>query len=270
VFEGESHNFWELVYIDKGELVITAGSEKYVLKQGELAFHYPNEFHAIAASNSSASNIIVASFDCHSRAMQQFKHKIMVLSGDEKEYLYAAVNLSRKAYIDYLEPCNETEAVGGMRLRENAIPGTQQLIKINLEHFLILLYQRKEGMHIQSRAHSFENRYRLKSTENVIKAFLDEHIHEKINLEMIATHCGYSVSQIKKLFREETGDSIINFAIQLKMAEAKRLICEGNRSFTEIAQMLGYDNIFYFSRLFKAKEGMTLTEYSRSIGQLEE
>ena len=37
-FPGESHDFWEFIYIDKGELVVTAGASKYLLKAGELAF----------------------------------------------------------------------------------------------------------------------------------------------------------------------------------------------------------------------------------------
>ena len=44
---GESHDFWELVYVDRGELEIRAGDDLRHLKQGEIAFHQPNEFHSV-------------------------------------------------------------------------------------------------------------------------------------------------------------------------------------------------------------------------------
>ena len=41
-FEGEIHNFWEFVCVDKGEVVITAGKKNLTLKKGEVVFHKPN------------------------------------------------------------------------------------------------------------------------------------------------------------------------------------------------------------------------------------
>ena len=44
-FEGESHNFWEFICVDKGEVGVTAGDSFTILKKGDIAFHQPNEFH---------------------------------------------------------------------------------------------------------------------------------------------------------------------------------------------------------------------------------
>ena len=46
-FEGESHNFWELVYVDRGEATIVADDKQHILRQGEAYFHKPNQFHNI-------------------------------------------------------------------------------------------------------------------------------------------------------------------------------------------------------------------------------
>ena len=54
-FAGESHDYWELIYVDRGRMLITAGSQQYVLKAGELAFHCPNEFHAAACAISTTA-----------------------------------------------------------------------------------------------------------------------------------------------------------------------------------------------------------------------
>ena len=68
VFDGESHNFWEMVYIDKGRVQVRRDEATLVLSQGEILFHAPNEFHSIRALDS-APNFFVVSFVCHSPLM---------------------------------------------------------------------------------------------------------------------------------------------------------------------------------------------------------
>lgn len=63
-FAGESHNFWEFVFVDKGEIDIYMESIHARLKKGEVAFHKPNEFHRLQATGSSAPNLVVISFEC--------------------------------------------------------------------------------------------------------------------------------------------------------------------------------------------------------------
>ena len=48
-FSGEAHDFWEILYVDRGELSVTAGERSVELRQGGLIFHAPGEFHALAA-----------------------------------------------------------------------------------------------------------------------------------------------------------------------------------------------------------------------------
>ena len=68
VFKGESHDFWEMVYVDKGSVQIGRDLENLSLSQGEIIFHRPNEFHSIKALGS-APNFFVVSFVCSSPLM---------------------------------------------------------------------------------------------------------------------------------------------------------------------------------------------------------
>ena len=74
-----------------------------------------------------------------------------------------------------------------------------------------------------------------------------------------------SITQLKRIFKEQTGTTIITYLTNFRIGEAKRMIQEGNLNFTQIAEAVGYDNIYYFSTLFKKNTGMTLTEYSKSV-----
>ena len=49
-FTGESHDFWELVYADKGDVTVFADDKSFVLEQGNVIFHKPNEWHNVRAN----------------------------------------------------------------------------------------------------------------------------------------------------------------------------------------------------------------------------
>ena len=49
IYEGESHDFWELLFVDFGSIEVTANTQTIPLKKGEMIFHKPNEFHALRA-----------------------------------------------------------------------------------------------------------------------------------------------------------------------------------------------------------------------------
>jgi AraC-like DNA-binding protein len=261
VYEGESHDFWEFVYIDKGELIITAGSVQYLLKAGELAFHKPDEFHSLRGNGLTAANVIVASFECHSPCMQFFNHKILFLDDFEKQCLSLAISESEKVF----RPMEAAPPVIHMRKCKNAPFGGEQLIKTSLEQMLIHIFRRQDSIHIRQRTIRSNQKQNYKQITKDIKKLLENHLFEKITLEFISNTLNISISQLKKIFKEETGQSVMAYFTQLKIDEAKRLILESSLNFTQIAEKLGYDNIYYFSRLFKEKTGMTLTEYALSV-----
>lgn len=64
-FAGESHNFWEFICVDKGEVGVTRGKSYTILKKGDLIFHKPNEFHDVKATGGIAPNLVVISFECN-------------------------------------------------------------------------------------------------------------------------------------------------------------------------------------------------------------
>ena len=49
VFNGEAHDFWEFMYVDKGSVLIRSEDDHLHLNTGDIIFHQPNEFHAIQA-----------------------------------------------------------------------------------------------------------------------------------------------------------------------------------------------------------------------------
>ena len=140
VYQGEQHDFWEMVYVDKGSVEIKRNEERIVLKQGEIVFHKPNEFHAIRALDSSP-NFFVVSFVCDSPAMVYLEKYRTMLDKTLKGFISSIIKESDDTYVI---PKNDTELKKLIK-KENALIGGEQLIKTYLEQLLIFLIRSITG-----------------------------------------------------------------------------------------------------------------------------
>lgn len=98
-----------------------------------------------------------------------------------------------------------------------------------------------------------------------IKRYIRLNIRNKLTLCDVSNHVGYSPNHCDTIFKKETGDSIINYLINERVAEAKRLLDEGVLSLRNIAEAVGFEDYNYFSRTFKKVTGKTPTEYKSTI-----
>lgn len=94
--------------------------------------------------------------------------------------------------------------------------------------------------------------------------YLQEHYHQDINLSDLAESAGISVSHMRRIFSEETGNNILYYINSLRINEAKELLQNSHDSISEIAAKVGYFNNQSFNRFFKKYEGVTPSEYRNS------
>ncbi len=264
IFEGERHDFWEFLYVDKGEVQVMADERKFILQQGEMIFHKPNEWHTVYANGKVAPNLVVIAFDCHSEAMSHFENKVITLENNFKSYLGDIIREAKNAYSSNL-------AVPGLKQykrRKNSKFGSEQLIKLYLELLLIELIRNENHLQIITRTSPHIREYVQEEKVNIIINFLKDNLHESLTLNDISRETLLSKSSLQKLFKENMNMSIMEYFKQLKIKEAKVLIRENNHNFTEISEILGYNSIHYFSRIFKNETGMTLSEYDNSVKSL--
>lgn len=264
-FAGESHNFWELLCVDKGEVEVTADLEKITLHRGDIIFHKPNEFHNVEANGVSAPNLVVVSFECGDPAMGFFEGKILKVGEGERRLLAQILSEAREVFPGPLDNPYQEELIRG----EKTPFGGEQLIKLYLEQLLIHLYRENAFFQEIQR----EQPYAARKSETLygdIVAYLEHNIRQQLTVEQICKDNLIGNSQLKKLFREREHCGVIEYFNRKKIDMAKELIRSRNMNFTQIADYLGYASVHYFSRQFKKTTGMTPTEYTASIKQLSE
>jgi len=94
-------------------------------------------------------------------------------------------------------------------------------------------------------------------------SFMIENLNRKLKLETIAAETNLSASHFSRLFVGRTGHSPIDYFIQLKIQRACRLLDNQNWSIAEVAREMGFDDQFYFSRIFHKIMGMSPVGYRK-------
>jgi AraC-like DNA-binding protein len=101
---------------------------------------------------------------------------------------------------------------------------------------------------------------------DVIKT-MQERYHEELDLNKLAAACLLSPKYFRSLFKQATGKSAGEFLTDIRMEKAKQLLMERKHSVQEVARMVGFEDFFYFSKIFKKTEGLSPKFYMESIGR---
>lgn len=259
-YEGERHNFWEILYVDSGVVEIEADSKPYKLKQGEIIFHKPNEFHTVKADGKNTANVFVISFVCSSEAMNFFKDKVTNVPEKLKKYI--------AAIIDEYEHTFKSMSVHDKQLELKDVVrfGGQQMIKTLLEQFLILIIRNEKDnnkLSIYAPRENLENHLVSQMIE-----IIEDNVYNKITVEYICSLLNYSRTYLSKLFKLSMNCTILDYIITRKIRESKMLIRRDEYNFSQISDLLAFDNPHYFSQVFKRITNMTPGEYKKSVRKI--
>lgn len=248
---GESHDFWELIYVERGEIAFHRGSEPHRLKAGEIAFHEPEEFHSVECNGTSGASVFIATFDCRSPAMKFFYGRQMRVPTE------IVPVLTRLA-----DECNSCFYVSEypLRKKEDQPIGAQQLVRVYLEELLIRLMRSGErgepraSLHVRGRGGESSLTY-------AICEYLAQNVGSRVTLDDLSERFHFGKSSLCEIFKRDTGDTVLNYHLKLKLKEAKRLLREGKLTVGEISSALGFETAEYFSRFFKKNTGKSPRDY---------
>ena len=257
---GEKHDFWEIVYIDSGEVSIIAENIGYTLSRGMAIFHKPGEYHNIW-SNGTFAKVFIITFECCDKVMELFKNRIVALSELERSIVSNILTISKKTFS---EPLNILEQKQLIR-SENRFYGNEQLIKNYLEIMIISIAEREDETNKEVWKSGTAVKQHKQNMTAVIISVLKENVYSDMSFSELSKKTCFSKSYITKLFKADVGIGVMEYYLDLKIEEAKKLISEKKMSVTEISAALCFSSIHYFSRIFKVKTGLSPKQYEKSI-----
>lgn len=248
----ESHDFWELCYVVNGCIQVFLEENSLTVKSHQLVLIPPNKKHSFFSENGNKNKAFVVCFDSFSQVLQPIS--ACVFEEDEVQCSCLEKIIDECATTFYMNESSLLDVVA------SPIFGGQQALLLQLEYLLITLVRRMSVKKNPSIVFiSDENFYA--DLGNMMLRYLRENIHKKLTLDDICNKFSYSKSFLCKVFKEQTGQTLIDCFNRLKVEEAKRLLTQTKQSVTVIAGSLGFREVKYFDAIFKKFAGTTPVAY---------
>lgn len=257
----EKHNFWEMVYVDSGNIVAITDGNSLTLSQGQIIFHEPNEIHAHISDSESPNNMLVISFNCESPDMNFFRKKIFTADKTTKTLLGLFTSEVKNALGNIPDEYGKEENLDF----SNAEFGSYELLLCYYKEMLINLIRKNSGKDNKVKANEKSRILAQNSLSSLVCEYMKENVYSALSLDDVCSHFMLAKSQLSHIFKSAVGKSPMEYYNGLKIAEAKKLLRGGIYSVSQISDMLGFSCIHSFSRSFKNTVGTSPTEYKKRI-----
>lgn len=233
-YGGETHDFWEMVCVLDGQVGITAGTEIFSLKKGEMIIHPPMEFHSIRSENKTSPRVFFITFFCDEIPnLQKTGDRIYDVAGQNMELLTDIIKTLDAVY----------------NRRWILVTGIKEDMRIAAACFLLrlelfILSIVDHGAKPENSDISLGKTYYLKAIN-----YINDNIDKQFSTKIIADYCHVSESYLKKIFSKYAGIGVMKYTVTMKINEAKRLIKQG-ASIKEASLKVGFEDRNYFSTVF--------------------
>lgn len=237
------HDFASLIYVISGSCTYNIDNQLYPVKKGDIIICNPGVYHGrileeeeeIHEFHVGFGNISIKNLpkDC---LIQPDACPVVSMIKYEQEF--------SKCYNDLIAE------------QEKGDPGCDLVVKTLVMRLIVIFL--KETYYIEKGAnngvYSFEY-YEKNDLVTSIVSFMNENYMQNISLDKIAKNMYLSPVYISRIFKEETGESPINYLIKVRLSRAKELLEEGRLPIKSVAESVGYGDAYYFSKLYKKHFG---------------
>ncbi len=259
-----SHDFVELVYIADGEAKHSFEGELYDISAGDVYIINPGEVHTYVIQPGNKLEIINCLF------MPSFIDESLLKElgiSDSMDYFYVhpfldnnerfhhGLNLRGQDAADVLALLNRmAEEYKGLR------KGYSTLIRLQLIQLLVQLSRIYEEQ-IHYKEPTFVRHQERRILVQRICGYLERHYHQKLTLAILSDLFNISSRHLNRIFKEETGKTVIEALHVIRIERAKHLLIDSDDKVISIAMEVGYDDPAFFTRLFSRKVGVSPGKY---------
>lgn len=259
--EKHRHDFFEIVLMVQGTCVHIHNNENIKLIPGDVFLIVPGEDHSYALDSR------ICLYNClfypdvfgqEIEAMKRvnslfnfmFKRSLLKLNCNRQDVLHVdpADALSLKLILDKM-----------LIEQERRTDGFELIQKAYLMQYLCLLGRAWEKQFGKDEV--FPEGKRNMLAEAV--SYIESNIHEDIRIDDIASRVYLSPNYFRKVFKQSTGLSLVEYVKHVRISKAKKLLEEDNLSVSQTAEAVGMSDLNYFSRVFKSIVGQPPSEYKR-------
>lgn len=243
-FPGETHNFWECVYVMQGEVCVSGNERVYNLSRGSIIFHKPLELHKFIVNGREGADLLIFSFSAQGPLTSFLEEKVFELSDAQKGILSSMLSFMHKK-----EHSPEHTAAMAQEYLEafHTLPTYSQMVVTYLHQLMLSLAETGSVSSVSDAPDAITFRHAI--------SYLNSNIHRQPSVPEIARFCSVSEAGLKRIFDRYAGIGIHKYLLKLKVNAAAELLQNGE-SVSIVAEKLGFHSQSYFSRVFKRETGL--------------
>ncbi len=249
---GERHPFYELVFVNAGRLRITSEDYSGELGKNQMIIHRAGAEHALTCGEGDVPSVIIIGFECDSAEIDCFSASPLLLEDSAIKRLAEIVKEGRNVF----KPPYDIP-VYDMKKKKNQPLGAEQMLRLSLESFLLLLLRGYRA------ADGGEEKTETPTAIHEVVEYVSANYLERMTIDELAFLFKTNRATLCREFKRETGITLVCFVNRKKIERAKEKILTTQKTFTQIAEEMNFESIHYFTRFFKKMTGETPKEFRR-------
>lgn len=259
-----AHEFVELVFVMAGQATHLIQDDSYALREGDVFMINPGEIHEYAFEEGQRIEIVNCLFQPDCIPASLFRELDL---SDSLDFYYVQpflnrdarfnrkLNLQGEAAGDAMKLLDEIEREMGRRQS-----GFRALIQLKMVELFIGLSREFHG---QDR-HKDVGRSQGELLVRRVCGYMERHYNRKITLALLSELFHIGERQLNRQFNKHAGSSVIEYLHRIRLERAKRLLADTDETIAVVAEMVGYDDPTFFSKLFTREVSCSPGKYRES------
>ncbi len=238
------HEAIEMLYFTQGKAVTACNLQEYEVKKGTIVFINGNELHTG----------IISQFDS---AFYCFQF--------DPNFFHNLIGTQFVLFQNIIQDNDCTKLLDQLidiSAQKNTVQSIIEIKKLAYEFFTLLTQRYAKNVLLEE---DYKKQFKKLDTFHHIIDYLDRHYWEDFAISELAAHFNMSSSYFAHFFKQYAQKSVIEYVNETRILRAKNFLEKEEIPVSEIALRVGFSDINYFSRKFKAITGVTPTEYKKSI-----
>lgn len=253
------HDTYELYFLLEGERYYFIEKETYHVKTGDVVLINRQQVHKTSQAGSRR----------HDRILLQLNGKVL-----EPWLKGAGLYTLEKMFGDYYGVARLTEPEW-VEMKELLLGIGEELshrkeryeimVRLKLFQILLMVYRSRKKSVLKEMPPTVQTAKHGKVHE--VAEYLTFHCETGESLEELAKRFFISKSYLSRIFREVTGFSVNEYRNLARVRKARELLANSGYSITEISEILGFESVTYFERVFKKHADLTPLKYRKKMGK---
>lgn len=239
------HDFIEFSYLVSGSVTYIVENSTYEIKEGDLMVFEPGIYHQEVVPTSMP--VTELHIGINKLAIKGLCPNFILPCG-------SSPLITLVKYANEFSSCISQIIIE----QERRQPGHELIVKTLVMRLIVIFLRELYAMEEETDSYKFN--FQSSEKSNIVTAllnYINENYSKEISLDKLSKNTYLSPVYLSKIFKEETGDSPINYLINIRLNKAKELLEEGSLTIKSIAKSVGYSDAYYFSKLFKKHFGIS-------------